>query len=205
MVSFRSTSSSSPVRLAAVLIAVGAACLGVKAIAILVTGDQPPILFEVAGLPLGVGLVFLGRWSISQHGSARRLTVAVALSGVAALASAYGALMLILSQPIADPLESLLAISGGFFPIIAALLIGLRLRVLVGDVRVIGRRALLIAIAFVPLMILGGISAGVAGERYLELGLLLVAITWLSLAAAMWAARTNATSDVMIPMDHGLA
>lgn len=184
-----------PLRLAAVLVALGAACLGVKAIAILITGDQPPVLFEVAGLPFGLGLLLLARWSIAHDGKTRRLTAAAALSVIAALASVVWGLMEILSQEISEPLESVLAVSGGLAPMVAALLIGLRLRTLPGSTRRIGLRALLIAIAFLPLMILGGIAADMAGERYFELGLLVVAVVWLSLAQAMWTTASE-TNDI---------
>ncbi|MGI8427695.1 MAG: hypothetical protein ACR2FO_09755 [Actinomycetota bacterium] len=175
-----------PLMLAAALIAVGSVCFGVKASAILLTGDQPPILFGIAGLPIGLGLLLLARWSITRHGPARRVTAAAALSFVAVLAAAYGASMEILSQTIAEPFESMLAVGSGFGPMIAALLIGLRLRAFPGNTRRIGRRALLIAIAFIPLMVLGGIAADLVGERYLEIGLLVVAGLWLSLAQSMW-------------------
>ena len=175
-----------PLMLAAALIAVGSVCLGVKAIAILLTGDQPPILFEIAGLPFGLGLLLLARWSITRHGPARRLNVAAALSFVVVLASALWAFTEIFLRTIAEPLQTMFAISGGLVPMIAALLIGLRLRAFSGAARPIGRLAILVPIAFLPSMILGGIAADLAGERYFELGLLLVAGLWLSLAQSMW-------------------
>lgn len=62
------------------------------------SSDRPPILFEVAGLPLALGRLLLARWSISQHGPARRLTVVAVLSFLAALVSAYVGWMEVLSQ-----------------------------------------------------------------------------------------------------------
>jgi hypothetical protein len=47
---------------------------------------------------------------------------------------------------------------------------------------------------FLPLMILGGIAAGLAGERFLEVGLFVVAVLWLPLAQSLW--RTDANSVV---------
>lgn len=92
------------------------------------------------------------------------------------------------------PLESILAVSSGFGPIVAALLIGLRLRATTGSAGEIGRRALLVAVTFLPLMILGGIAAGLAGERFLEVGLFMAAMLWLPLAQSLW--RTDADSVV---------
>lgn len=185
-------------RWAATLIALGGILLGVKAGAIMLTGEQPPLLFEAAGLPLGLGLLLLARWCITRFGNAQRLMTAATLSSIAALASALGTLMELSSMAGAgtwddvEPLESILAVSSGFGPMVAALLIGLRLRAITGSARKIGRRALLVAIMFLPLMVLGGVTAGLAGERFFEVGLLMVAVSWLPLAHSMW--RTDANS-----------
>lgn len=189
--------SSAMLRWAATLVALGGMFLGVKAGAILMTGDQPPLLFRAAGLPLGLGLLVLARWGIARGGSARLLTAAATLSSFAALASALATVLELSSLAgagtwdDAEPLESILAVSAGFGPMVAALLIGLRLRAITGSAREIGRRALLVAILFLPLMILGGIAAGLAGERFLEVGLLLVAVLWLQLAHSMWSTDAN--------------
>lgn len=173
---------------AATFIALGAMCLAAKAIVILLTGDQPPYLFEVAGLPLGLGLLLVARWTLAQHGSSRRLKVAAALASIAALAATYATVMELASRPIAEPVESVLAVSSGMVPLVAALLIGLRLRATTGSARRIGQRSLLVVLVFLPAIIVGGIAADVAGERYFELGLLVVAGTWLALAHAAWVA-----------------
>ncbi|MBA2360804.1 MAG: hypothetical protein H0V79_07745 [Actinobacteria bacterium] len=167
-------------RSAAILIALGGMCLAVKALAILLTGVQPPLLFEIAGLPLGLGLLMLGHWSTTQYGRSRLIVVAAILSSLAALASASKALL-----KLAEPLESLQAVFGGFGPMVAALLIGLRLRAVGGVASKVARRALLISIMFIPLMILGAMAAELAGERFLELGLLAFAALWLLLAHAV--------------------
>lgn len=157
-----------------------------KATAILLTGDQPPVLFEVAGLPLGLGLLLLTRWSIVQYGTARRLTAAATLASLAVVAATLSAIMELFSIDIVEPLESILAVCSGFGPMIAALLIGLNLRAIGGNAEGIARWALLVAVMFVPLMIAGGIAADLAGERFLELGLLVMAVLWLLLARSTW-------------------
>lgn len=96
-----------------------------------------------------------------------------------------------------EPLESVLAVSAGFGPLVAALLIGLGLRATRGSAREIGRRALLVAVMFLPLMIIGGIAAGLAGERFLEVGLLAVAMLWLPLAQSIWRADANSVVDAV--------
>lgn len=185
-------SSFGSLRFAAMLIALGALCLGVKATAIVLTGDQPPVLFEVAGLPLGLGLLLLGRSTMARRdGIGRRMVAALTLAWIAILAATIGTLFELFSIEIVEPLESILAVSSGFGPLLAALLIGLQLRVQTGSTRRIGRRALLIPIMFMPLIILGGIAGDLAGERYFELGLLAVAALWLSLAHAIWAAAQH--------------
>ena len=68
---------------------------------------------------------------------------------------------------------------------VAALLIGLRLRAVGGVASKVARRALLISIMFIPFMILGAMAAELAGERFLELGLLAFAALWLLLAHAV--------------------
>ncbi|HUP32455.1 MAG TPA: hypothetical protein VM184_05425 [Gaiellaceae bacterium] len=187
-------------RLAASLIALGGLFLGVKAGAIMLTGEQPPLLFGAAGLPLGLGLLLLARWCITRCGSSRRLRAAATLSSIAALASALATLMELSSMAGAgtwddvEPPESILAVSAGFGPIVAALLIGLRLRAITGSAGEIGRRALLVAVMFLPLVILGGVAVGLAGERFLEVGLFMGAMLWLPLAQSLW--RTDADSVV---------
>lgn len=196
MTSARPTSSGRALTLAAVLIALGASCLGVKAGAILLGDDQPPVLFEIAGLPLGLGLLLIALWSIDRHGRSPLLALAAALSLIAAVASAYQVLQELLSRSTPEPLESILAVSGGLLPVIAALAIGLGMRFFLGPQRVVGQRSLLLAVTFLPLMVLGGIAAGLAGERYLEIGLLLVAFVWLSLAHATATAGRGAGPDL---------
>ncbi len=192
-------------RSAAILIVLGGTFLAVKAVAILLTGAQPPLLFEAAGLPLGLGLLMLGHWSVTQHGRSRLIVAAAILSSLAALASASAALVELASMvgfgdwAQVGQLESLQAFRGfgpivaGFGPIVAALLIGLRLRAVGGVASKVARRALLIPILFIPLMMLGGMAAELAGERFLELGLLAFAALWLLLAHGVW--TVNAPVD----------
>lgn len=149
------------------------------------------MLFEVAGLPLGIGLFMLSWWTITQHGRGRLLVAAAACALVAAVGSAFATLIELPSFDGVhawkhfDVLETLTAMTGGLGPVAAGLLIGLRLRALDGQTGQIGRRALLVALTFFPLMIVGGIAADVAGERFLEVGLLVFAGLWLSLTRTM--------------------
>ena len=102
----------------------GGTFLMIKAVAILVTGNQPPLLFEVAPITFAVALQGLLA-AVEPSGMRRVITQAVIV--VIGLAAITGLVTgsLDSSQPESDDvISSLLAVIGGFGPIIALVILG---------------------------------------------------------------------------------
>lgn len=167
----------------------GAAWLG-KAGAILVTGNQPPLLFEVAPLLFAIGLVGLrlllgprrgrfgdiGGWAAAAAGILAGLDLALGGSGRSG-DSAFSPLTFF-----------------AFLCVLAALvLLGiptLRAALLPAAAR---RLPLLLGVLTFPLIAVGGALESVS-ERLLEVPLLLLGAAWVWLAVAMWQSAGRAES-----------
>src|SRR5688572_4453848 len=77
-------------RVGGVCAMVGGLCWAVKALAILVTGDQPPILFEIAPVFFAAGLIGLYAKLPARRGPAARIGIALAtISGALAVLGLY--------------------------------------------------------------------------------------------------------------------
>jgi hypothetical protein len=154
----------------------GASLIGVKSVAILATGDQPPLLFEISPFFFALGVLGLAR-ALDLHNPRRR---AVPALGVIALLAAAIAAITEMTGEVFGPALAVATLAG----IAGALVSGWRPG---GDPT---KRALvLIAIAVVPTMLIGGILSEI-NERLLEIGLLGYAFVW-ALAGLRLVARRS--------------
>ena len=142
----------------------GAALLAVKSMAILMTGDQPPLLFEVSPLFLGLGVLLLAP-ALDLAGSRKRIVQVLGL--ISLLAGAISAVTELTGEVWGPGIgtATLAAIAG-------AVVSGWR----PGDDR--RKRALvLVGLVVLPALILGGVLSEI-DERLLEIGLLAYAAAW---------------------------
>lgn len=142
----------------------GAALLAVKGIAILITGDQPPLLFEISPFFLGLGVLLVGP-ALDLGGNRRWIVPALGLTSL--LAGAAAAITDLAGEASGPAIATatLAAIGGavvsGWHP--------------GGDTR---KRALvLVGLSVVPALLVGGILSEI-DERLLEIGLLSYATVW---------------------------
>jgi hypothetical protein len=151
----------------------GGALWTVKSLSILLTGDQPPLVFELA--PPLFGLVVVALAVDRRHGS--RASWALALGCVAVVAGS-AAVLSDLAGELWGPAIALATI---------AVLVGLILLGMVSGRRPIGSVewvALAIGVMTVPALLVGG-ALSLIDERLLEVPLLLLAGMWIWLGGLM--------------------
>ncbi len=143
---------------------IGAALIAVKCVTILITGNQPPLLFEISPMFLGLGVLLLAP-ALDLEGSKRWI---VSAFGLTSLIAGVGAAATEIAGEVFGPAiaTATLAAIGG------AVVSGWHPR---GDTR---KRALvLVGLSVVPTLVVGGILSGI-NERLLEIGLLGYAAVW---------------------------
>jgi hypothetical protein len=143
---------------------IGASLIAVKSLAILISGTQPPLLFEISPLFLGLGVLLLSP-ALDLGGSRRRI---VPVLGLTSLLAGTAAAITEIAGEVSGPAiatATLAAISG-------AVVSGWNPR---GDTR--KRALLLVGLAVVPAMVVGGMLSEI-NERLLEIGLLGYATVW---------------------------
>lgn len=174
----------------AIAAVVAGACLAVKSAAILATGWQPPVLFEMAIPAMAVAALALvwttaGGRSIK---SARAFGVLATIAGIVAVAT----------EVAGSPLEPAIALST-LATIATLLIVGLRSRP--------GSRlgfsnepqvALGIVIAMALTVVVGGPLSEI-NERLLELPLLAVGVLWLWFAKVTWTSRLQRPGHANVP------
>jgi hypothetical protein len=174
-----------PVRVAALAAIAGGVAWIVKAGAILVTGDQPPVAFGLGPPLFAVGLLglyaALGRAEAQAKAGAGAAILAIALMCVIAVAAAVEPSLV----PSGEEVTVLSAVQ------MAAALCLLAALVLLG---LAGRRArrapwaampLWMGILVVPGLLAGGALSAI-DERLLEIPLVLFALAWIALGYSMW-------------------
>ena len=180
--------------IAAASAAIGGGLLFVKASAILLTGDQPPLLFEVAPIFFSIAMYGLLVAVVDPSGKLRTLLqiliVLVAVSAVASMALGPDGSGGLESD---EPLSSLLDVFSGLGPVAALIILG---------IPIVKRRLwsnkwrylpLALGVGTLPALIVGVILEATLGERYLEASLLLIGAAWAALGYGLWHQGTPST------------
>ncbi len=151
---------------------IGALLWAYKAIAILVTGDQPALVFEIAPIFFAIGLLELA----SPRHKHRRLFTVIGYGLIVATLSGAIVGVVWVSQAIdtlfAGPLLTLLILGGSVA----------RYELWPGKWPYV---PLALGLSVVPMVIIGGVLETAFGERYLEVPLLAHALGWALLAYAL--------------------
>ncbi len=173
------------IRLGSIAALAGGAAWVVKGLAILTTGDQPPLAFQI-GVPL-FAISLLGLYAVLDRHD-RRATAGVIAAGLAISLALAAAAMRVVAPALAPQGEEFTPLSaltlGSALCVVSAL-------VLLGLVsRRSGRlrwRALpfWMGVLLVPGFLAGGALAEI-DERLLEVPLVLFAIAWIALGCSMW-------------------
>jgi hypothetical protein len=151
----------------------GGAALFLKAAVILMTGNQPPLLFEVAPAFLAVGLFGL---------VSRALTGKAKTGGRTVVAVIFGAALVGLVLPdYGEAVSSATEVVAGLLPTAVLISTGVLMR----------RRSVwawpwrdlpfILGASIIPSVIVGAILETALGERYLEIPLLAVSVGWMLL------------------------
>lgn len=149
-------------------------CWAVKALAILATGRQPPLLFELAPLLMAVAVLVLG----GQLSPARPRTVSV----VVATAGLLAGLLVLGGQVMPLPAVAYgIAMAGVNLLVLVGLVIaGLTLRR-----RLEVHLPLMLGLFTIPALLIGGLLAELLGERALELPLVALGAAWIALGVRL--------------------
>lgn len=153
----------------------------VKGVAILLTGDQPRFLFEIAPIFFALGLIGLHTRLDGQGGSLATVGLGLAVtSGVLAIVGFVATFPMTSSEDF-SPL-----IFGSFLAhLIGLVILGIatrRTRALPGRWRVL---PLVMGVSIFPLLAVGGILESI-NERLLELPLVLIGLPWILLGYHIW-------------------
>lgn len=167
---------------------VGGACWAVKAASVLLTGDQPPILFEAGFVLFPVALV--GLYAIMGRRGGRLALCGLVLAVVAEVSAVVVGLGVLLGPDDLMPSEDTVTVLTPFIVLAgigtfaALLLLGLavrRTRAMTGRGQIL---PLALAVSAVPLMVIGGALESV-NDRLLEGPLLLLGIAWIGLGVVV--------------------
>jgi len=175
---------------AGVASAAGGACWVIKGMAILISGDQPPFLFEIAPVFFLAGL--MGLRARLGHRGGRMANVGVAALGLAALLSLATWLLLVAaddSRAAGSEEEFQPTLLLAFLSLLTGLvLLGLVTR----RTRALGDRWSILPLALVvaaPLIAIAGGALEAINERLLEVPLVLYGFGWMGLGYALISAN----------------
>ncbi len=170
-------------RVGAAFALLGGACWLVKSVGILVTGEQVPLLFEVAPLLFGVAVMAMAL--APDDGLAKRRT-----SIVAAVVATAAGLVAMVSEVADETFGPAIALSTVSL-LVALIAVGLRSpRGHWWGFSTPHQVALVLGLATVPAMVVGGLLAEF-GERLLEAPLTALGLLWIALGALMWTTRVD--------------
>lgn len=187
----------------AVAAVAGGAMWVIKGGVILAVGDQPPLLFELAGALFPVALIGLHA-SLEGKGG-RRARVGGALARVSgAMVMAAASYSLLASKPSELVLGLLLGVSG-LSLVIGLLVLGLAARSLdVLPPRWTNLPAVMGAAAVPAMTVVAGILEAIH-ERLLELPIMAFGIAWILLGRVLWLARGADEPDPAVATSGGPA
>ena len=157
--------------------AVAGLCWLVKAVAILATGQQPPLLFELAPVLMAAATLVLGR----QLRPGRARTVCV----VAASGAVVGGTVVLINQVARMPTVAFgIAMAGTNILVLVGLVAaGASLRQQMTPL------PLVLGAVTIPALLLGGLLAEVLGERALEVPLVGLGVAWVVLGIQLGRGR----------------
>jgi hypothetical protein len=172
---------------------VGGIFLLVKAIAILVTGKQPPLLFEIAPAFLAVALFGLTVAVVKPVGK-RRLLIRVIIALV--LAAAIGGLALDdEGGPVWEQVvSSLMDVVAGLGPLVLLVFLGfpvLRRHIWPGPWRIL---PLALGFGYIPAIAVGAVLGSAMGERYGEVSLVVIGVAWMLIGYRLFRKSRVSTS-----------
>ena len=182
-----SDSSSPVVTGAGIALVVGGACWVVKGVAILISGVQPPVLFEIAPIFFIVGLLGL-RARLGSRGG-RTATAGGACLALAALLSVATWLLSVADDGPGSSRSSENEFQPTLLLAFIALLAGLTLLGLATRwTQVLGDRWSALPLALVvaaPVMMIAGGGLEAINERLLEIPLVMYGLGWMGLGYAL--------------------
>lgn len=149
-------------------------CWTVKAVAILATGQQPALLFELAPLIMAFAVLVLGR----QLPPGKPRTI----SAVVATAALLAGVAVLVGQVMPLPADAYgIAMAGANLLILVGLVTaGLSLRTRLG-----AHLPLVLGLVTVPALLIGGLAAELIGERALEVPLVALGAAWIALGVQL--------------------
>ena len=153
-------------------------CWTVKAVAILATGHQPALLFELAPLLMAIAALMLGQ--LLPPGRPRIVCAGAAaaalIAGVAVLADHV--------MPLPTVAYSTAMAGANLLVLVVLVIVGLSLR------RRLDRRLpLALGLVTLPALLVGGVAAELLGERALELPLVALGAAWMALGVQLFRGR----------------
>ena len=170
---------------------IGGGLLIFKAVQILITGNQPPLAFEVAPVFLAITMYGLLVRVARPVGISRSISVPlIAL----VLITALGGLMIEedgSEGSTSEIISSLFDLIAGLGPVVVLIVLGLpifRLRLWPSGWRVL---PLGLGIGFIPALIVGALLEATLGERYLEIPLVAIGVAWMMIAYPLLTRKTN--------------
>lgn len=149
-------------------------CWTVKAMAILATGEQPPLLFELAPVLMAGAVLVLGRQLARER--PRHICTGVAVAALVASAAVLAGQVIPLS-PVA---YGVAMASANALVLVGLVVAGISLR---GCRR--GHLPLALGLVTLPALLVGGLVAEIFGERVLEVPLLALGIAWVVLGVEL--------------------
>lgn len=172
-------------RLGALAAGVGALLWAVKSVAILVTGEQPPMLYELAPACFAAGVLLLAlELPVAVRGTRRSRLPGVVLGGAATAVGVLGAGAEVAGQPAASgALLGACVAAASAAAVVCARPWPWRARP-GHEVLAVRRAAVGTALVLLPAFVLMGVLAPF-GERLIEVGLLAVAASWGWLAVCL--------------------
>jgi hypothetical protein len=156
----------------------GGLAWAIKSMAILVTGDQPTLLFEAAPACFGLAAA-----ALAGHIADRRTLVARTGSPLSLLAIVAGLVGLMAEALSWEPATGAGLATAGLATLSALIICGNALRRSPAS-RAVGLLAMTIGLTAIPALALGGALA-VIDERLLELPLLALSLGWIALGISM--------------------